>query len=38
MLPLEDVRHVEGDTGIEMNESDLFSYHSAGSFSGVVAR
>ncbi|CAN9241716.1 unnamed protein product [Alternaria alternata] len=35
MLPLEDVRHVEGDTGIEMNESDLFSYHSAGSFSDL---
>lgn len=35
MLPLEDVRHVEGDTGIEMNESDLFSYHSARSFSDL---
>ncbi|CAN9282689.1 unnamed protein product [Alternaria alternata] len=35
MLPLEDVRRMEGDTGIEMNESDLFSYHSARSFSDL---
>ncbi|CAN9343755.1 unnamed protein product [Alternaria alternata] len=35
MIPIEDICHADGDTGIGMNESDFFSYHSAGSFSDL---